>query len=111
MTSTKTIPLKAVSDALTMAILKLKRASVNSTGKPQARTAAFTDKPSSFGPTCANKRRRVPLQPLHAGFMDCGDLVRVVSRVHTEHGTREVRQIWGAGVRDLQADIGTGMLR
>ena len=109
--STKTIPLKAVSDALYMAVMKQTRARLFSDGNPQARTAAFTDLPSSFGSNCSNKRRRQSLQPIHCGFMDHGSLGKLVDRVHCDHGPQEVRRIWGIGVRDMKAEIGTGSLR
>ncbi|MNN84839.1 hypothetical protein D3C81_2020470 [compost metagenome] len=106
---TKTIPLKAVSDALMMAALKASRARANPAGTPQKRSAAFTDQPSSLAPRCANKRSRITLEPVHCGFMGQGDLDRVVSRVHLEHGTREVRRIWGIGLRDMHAEIDGGL--
>ena len=107
--NTKTIPLKAVSDALFMAVIKVKRASANTAGKPQIRSAAFTDVPSSYAPRCSKKRRNTPLKAIHSGFMDHGDLDRVVSRVHYEHGPDEVRRIWGQGMRAMQAEIAGGL--
>ena len=52
--NTKTIPLRAVKDALSMALLKKSLARVNPTGRPNTRSAAFTDLPSAFVPLCRN---------------------------------------------------------
>lgn len=109
--NTKTIPLKAVSDALMMSVLKMARARANPEGQPQKRSAAFTDLPSAFAPRCSNKRRKVAQKPIHSGFMSQGDLDRVVSRVHYDHGPREVRHIWGKGLRDMHAELEVGSLR
>ena len=109
--NTKTIPLKAVKDALSMALLKKSLARVNPTGRPNTRSAAFTDLPSAFVPLCRNKRRKVAQEPVHNGFLNHGDLDRVVSRVHYEHGAREVRRIWGKGLRDMHAELEVGSLR
>lgn len=109
--NTKTIPLRAVADALMMAALKAQRARANPAGKPQLRIAAFTDAPSSFGPNCKNKRRRPTASAIHTSFMNQGDLAFLVARVHNEHGAREVRRIWGVGLRELHAEIAGGALR
>lgn len=109
--NTKTIPLEAVKVALSMAGLKKSLARVNPTGRPHTRTAAFTDLASAFSPVCRNKRRMPAQKPVHSGFMNHGDLDRVVSRVHYEHGAREVRRIWGIGLRDMHAELEVGSLR
>jgi hypothetical protein len=44
---------------------------------------------------------RVTVRPLQDGR-----LVRLFDRVQREHGPREVRAIWGAGVRELRAQAG-----
>ncbi len=109
--NTKTIPLDAVKVALSMAALKKSLARVNPAARPHKRTAAFTDLPSAFVPICRNKRRKVAQEPMHSGFLNHGDLDRVVSRVHYEHGAREVRRIWGKGLRDMHAELEVGSLR
>ena len=107
--NTKTIPVRAVSDALMLAAINSIRVRNNPECNP-ARYAAFTAVPVR-GASCRNKRQRSDAAPMHNAQMTHGDLKQVVSRVHIEHGPREVRQIWGAGLREMYAEIGCGVVR
>lgn len=108
--TTKTIPLKAVNEVLWLTMINQARVRLQLNSLPPKRFAAFTNVPT-FGPTCRRKFRSEERQAIHTGVMNCGDLGRVVSRTHLQHGVTEVRRIWGAGVREVQADIGSGAMR
>lgn len=99
-----TIPLKAVRDALMLAIVK-RKSPIN-----VARFAAYTRYPSPFASSC---RRPSPLRmpPVHFGPMDAGDLERVLRRHRSEAGLAGVRRTWGAGMRELQVEFSQGVMR
>jgi hypothetical protein len=104
----KTIPLKAVKDALMLAIVRSKRADMH-----LGRFAAFTQYPiHNIG--CREARRGhapYPHMPMHFGFMCRGELDGLLFRVRCEHGLAGVRKIWGAGLRTLQAEFAQGVMR
>lgn len=99
-----TIPLKAVRDALMLAIVK-RKSPVN-----VARFAAYTRYPSPFSPGCG-RTPRVIVSPLHFGPMEAGDLVRVLTRHRAEAGLAGVRRTWGAGMRELKVEFARGAMR
>lgn len=106
--TTKTIPLKAVQDALMLAIVRSKRPDMH-----MGRFAAFSQYPMhNIG--CREALRghaRPPHMAMHFGFMCSGFLDRLLYRVRCEHGLAGVRQIWGAGLRALQAEFANGVMR
>jgi hypothetical protein len=111
-TPVKTIPIKAVSDALMCAVIRLKMRGREPHGKSLARTAAFTQVPHPFVHRCLEAMRghaRRPHQPWYFSPMDAGDLEHLLRRARIEHGRAEVRKTWGCGVRVLQAEIKEGM--
>lgn len=104
MTVARSIPLQAVRDALMFAIVRQK-----ATGARVSRFAAYTAIQPLAGVTCASPayRRNTPqrsLESAHLHGMWRGDLDRLVQRQRLEHGLPEVRRIWGAGLRALQAE-------
>lgn len=109
----KTIPLDAVRNALMCAVVKQKTAGRDITGKPMARFAASTNYQSFSHCTCRNASwgRRVQYTPCHFGPMSVGDLSILVRNVHLFHGAPEVRKTWGVGLRAMQTDIESGVMR
>lgn len=107
--TTKTIPLQAVHDALAFAVVRHKRPSSN-----LARFAAYTSYPSPFAPSCADPHRlhRLNAEPrLHIGPLQRGDMERLLRRHRTASGLPAVRKTWGTGMRQLQAEFATCVLR
>ncbi len=110
----KSIPLKAVRDALMFAVIRKAVARCENSDKPIARFAAYTYYAPLTSVTCRTARRgqqRRAFPGLNTGLMERGDLDRLVRNVHLFHGAREVRKTWGQGLRALQAEIGTGVMR
>lgn len=110
----KTIPLQAVRDALMCAVVKTKVRGREISGKPHARTAAFTQVPHAFVYRCtdARKRRgRLPSPPWHFSPMDAGDMERLLQHVRVWHGRDEVRRTWGVGFRALKTEFTDGVMR
>lgn len=106
--TTKTIPLKAVKDALMLAIVRSKRADMH-----LGRYAAFSQYPV-HNAACREALRGAAPQPfihLNFGPMYRGELYRLLPRVRCESGLAGVRKIWGAGLRVLQAEFAQGMMR
>lgn len=109
----KTIPLDAVRNALTLAIVKQKVRHAPD-GKPLARFAAYTYYAPLTSVTCRNARpgqRRRHFPGMHLGGLTHGDLHLAVQRARCMHGLQEVRRTWGAGLRALQAELLDGALR
>lgn len=107
MSADKTIPLKAVSDALMCAVIRLKTKGHETAGKRLGRFAAFSQVPHPFVYRCPDARRgrSVPKQqPWNMAPMDAGDMGEVLRRVRS-HGLPEVRKTFGAGMRQLQAEF------
>ncbi|MGC4076886.1 MAG: hypothetical protein QM702_07595 [Rubrivivax sp.] len=107
MSADRTIPVKAVSDALMFAIVRLKTKGREIGGRRHARTAAFTQVPHPFTHRCRDAcRGRAPtkLIPAHWSPMDAGDMPAVLERVRS-HGLPEVRKTFGAGMRELQREF------
>ncbi len=108
----KVIPLKAVRDALMLAAIrqKLGSRSLNG-GPPMGRYAAYTQYPDFFDASCRRKRRTANMAPrMNCGPMTRGDIERVLEVVRWR-GLPEVRRTFGAGMRALQAEFASGMLR
>lgn len=103
--TTKVIPLQAVRNALMLATVRQERPKAF-----VARFAAYTRYPGPFLPRCANPRP-LRLLPLHFGPMEAGDMERLLRRHRTESGLAAVRKTWGAGMRQLQAEFATCVLR
>lgn len=106
--STKTIPLKAVQNALMLAVVRSKRPDMY-----LGRAAAFTQYPM-HNIDCRQASRGCapyPHMPMNFGFMCNGYLDRLLNRVRCEHGLAGVRKIWGAGLRALQAEFANGVMR
>ncbi|MDF3822576.1 hypothetical protein P3G55_21930 [Leptospira sp. 96542] len=105
----KSIPLKAVQDALMMCQLRAV-AQRDAKGRPFARGAAYTQDPSLL-PTCRShaSARRLPVLESHGPFMRRGDMQRVLDTVRM-HGLPEVRRTFGAGMRQMQAEFARGVL-
>jgi hypothetical protein len=107
----KTIPLKAVQDALMCARVRANEVSID--GRPMARFAAFSQYPD-LNITCREALRgyaRHPHLPMSFGAMSQGDLDLVLARVRSRAGLAEVRRIWGQGLRDLKAEFTSTVMR
>jgi len=106
--TTKTIPLAAVKDALMLAILRSKRPDMH-----MGRFAAFTQYPiHNIG--CREAIRGhapYPHMRMHLGFMCKGSLDRLLLRIRCEHGLARVHEIWGVGLRALEAEFDQGVMR
>ena len=106
--TTKTIPLKAVQDALMLAVVRSKRAEMR-----LGRFAAFSQYPMHNIGCREASRGYAPYPPMPMAFgpMCSGYLDRLLPRVRCEHGLAGVRKIWGAGLRALQAEFANGVMR
>ncbi|MBK1614970.1 hypothetical protein CKO44_15990 [Rubrivivax gelatinosus] len=107
MSADKTIPLKAVSDALMCAVIRLKTKGHEASGKRHGRFAAFTQVPHPFVYRCPDACRGhglVKQIPWHFSAMEAGDMPAVLRRVRG-HGLPEVRKTFGAGLRELQREF------
>jgi hypothetical protein len=107
MSADRVIPLKAVSQALMCAVVRLKTKGHKVTGRPVGRFAAFTQVPHPFVHRCPDAcRGRQPVKQLPWNFspMDAGDMQTVLQRVRG-HGLPEVRKTFGAGMRELQREF------
>jgi hypothetical protein len=108
----KTIPLRAVQDALMFAIVRITARRSDRYGPFLCRTAAYTQNPT-FNHSCKESLRRWGPRmdvPVHFGPMYKGDLPRVLQTVRM-HGLPEVRKTFGAGMRALQAEFADGVMR
>lgn len=111
----KTIPVQSVSNALMCAVIRLK--SHRPDGSRHGRCAAYTQVPF-WEPTCrdAERARRFGTTmrralPQTFSPMERGELYALLSRVRLEHGLQEVRRTWGTGMRDLQREFSSGVMR
>lgn len=107
MNAERTIPVKAVSDALMCAVIRLKTKGQEVGGKRHGRFAAFSQVPHPFVYRCQDARRGRSVskqQPWHMSPMDPGDMEAVLRRVRS-HGLHEVRKTFGAGMRELQREF------
>lgn len=108
----KTIPLRALQDALMSTMIRIKTRGREIGGKPHGRAAAYTQNPN-FNISCREAlrgHRPYPYLPSNFSPMFAGDMERVLKTVRM-HGLPEVRKTFGDGMRALQAEFADGVMR
>lgn len=105
----KTIPLKAVREAVMLCHLRSVSAR-DAKGREFAHGAAYTQDPT-FLANCRTRAsaRGLPTIVAHGPFLRRGDMQRVLDTVRM-HGLPEVRRTFGAGLRSLAAEFKRGVL-
>ena len=109
---TKTIPLKDVKDALMFAKVRIYSRGHETSGKPIARWAAYTQNPI-YDISCRQALRGHKPSPQVRScgyFLARGDMKHLLEKVRM-HGLPEVRKTFGAGMRALQAEFADGVMR
>lgn len=108
----KTIPLRALQDALMCTMIRIKTRGWEIGGKPHGRTAAYTQNPN-LNISCRDALwgyKPFPPNPSNFSPMSKGDMEGLLKKVRM-HGLPEVRKTFGAGMKALQAEFADGVMR